>query len=79
MVILLIMFILLSAECGLCMNMTREGGIIESPDFPDDYDSNLNCLFNLNAPLGKKIELTFIEFSVKNVTDSISVSEHIQY
>ena len=58
MVILLIMFILLSAECGLCMNMTREGGIIESPDFPDDYDSN---------------------FSVKNVTDSISVSEHIQY
>jgi cubilin len=61
-------------DCGSCKNVTEDGGIIESPNFPDEYSSNLSCLFTINAPPEKKINLTFTELSVKECCDFITVS-----
>jgi cubilin len=61
-------------DCGSCKNVTEDGGIIESPNFPDEYSSNLSCLFTINAPPEKKINLTFTEVSVKECCDFITVS-----
>ncbi|EFX78884.1 hypothetical protein DAPPUDRAFT_245691 [Daphnia pulex] len=59
-------------DCGSCKNVTEDGGIIESPNFPDEYSSNLSCLFTINAPPEKKINLTFTEVSVKECCDFIT-------
>lgn len=58
--------------CGECQTIT-EGGIIESPNYPDGYEPNLNCLFTIKAPLGMKIQLNFTEFLVKKCCDFITV------
>lgn len=60
--------------CGTCMNMTNEGGTIESINFPDEYNSNMNCNFTIVAPSGIKIKLSFQEFVVENCCDFITVS-----
>ncbi|XP_046639800.1 neuropilin and tolloid-like protein 2 [Daphnia pulicaria] len=60
-------------DCGSCKNVTEDGGIFESPNFPDEYSSNLCCLFTINAPPEKKINLTFTEVSVKECCDFITV------
>lgn len=63
-------------NCGSCNNVTDDGGTIESPHFPEPYDSNLNCLYTINAPHEKKIKLSFTEFKVDKCCDFITVSEN---
>ncbi|XP_059351241.1 blastula protease 10-like [Daphnia carinata] len=60
-------------NCGACKNVTDDGGMIESPHFPEPYASNLNCLFTINAPYEMKIKLTFTEFKVDDCCDFITV------
>lgn len=62
------------ASCGTCRNLTKVGGVIESVNFPDEYESNLNCLFTINGPPDSKIQLNFTEFVVENCCDFITVS-----
>ena len=65
-------------DCGSCRNVTETGGIIESFNFNADGEynngSNLNCLFTINAPRDKKINLSFTEFFVNECCDFINVS-----
>ena len=63
-------------DCGSCRNVTETGGIIESLNFPvGEYNgSNLNCLFTINAPPDKNINLSFTEFFVNECCDFINVS-----
>ncbi|XP_057380744.1 tolloid-like protein 2 [Daphnia carinata] len=63
----------ITAGCGECRTITDDGGVIVSPNFPDEYDPNLNCLYTLKAPLGMKIRLTFTEFLVNKCCDFITV------
>nr|CAH0112535.1 unnamed protein product [Daphnia galeata] len=65
-----------TVDCGSCRNVTETGGIIESLNFPvGEYNSgsNLNCLFTINAPPDKKINLSFTEFFVNECCDFINV------
>lgn len=55
--------------------MTTEGGTIESPNFPNDYSSDLKCLYTIESPTDTKIELTFTQFIVENCCDFITVSD----
>lgn len=63
----------LTGDCGECSTTMDEVGVIESHNFPNEYGANLNCLFTLKAPTGKKIRLTFTEFHVKKCCDFITV------
>ncbi|KAK4005992.1 hypothetical protein OUZ56_011123 [Daphnia magna] len=60
-------------NCGVCKDMTTEGGTIESPNFPNDYGSDLKCLYTIESPTDTKIELTFTQFIVENCCDFITV------
>ncbi|CAK9795155.1 Cubn [Anthophora quadrimaculata] len=40
-------------------------GVIESPNFPNNYDHNLNCSWIIDAPVGNTISLTFSHFDVE--------------
>ncbi|XP_017881696.1 cubilin [Ceratina calcarata] len=50
----------------VCRN-TVQGfhGVIESPNFPEKYDHNLNCSWKIVAPIGNKINLTFSHFELE--------------
>ncbi|KAM3968031.1 cubilin [Aphomia sociella] len=45
-------------------NITGNYGIIESPDYPNNYPINLNCIWTINVPKGNKINVTFTHFDV---------------
>ncbi|XP_054002675.1 cubilin [Hylaeus anthracinus] len=42
-------------------------GVIESPNFPDNYEHNLNCTWEIDAPLGNRVNLTFSHFEMESV------------
>lgn len=66
----------LTAECGTCVNVTRKGGIIQSPNFPLEYSPDLNCILTIQSPNPrKKVLLNFTEFVVEDCCDFLSVSQ----
>ncbi|XP_012136673.2 cubilin [Megachile rotundata] len=40
-------------------------GVIESPNFPQRYEDNLNCSWTIDAPIGNRINLTFSHFDLE--------------
>lgn len=45
-------------------NLTGRYGVIESPDYPDNYPLSLNCLWNINVSKGNKIKVIFNHFDI---------------
>lgn len=45
-------------------NLTGSYGVIESPDYPNNYPLNLNCLWNINVSKGNRINVTFSHFDI---------------
>lgn len=45
--------------------MTDEQGHLESPNFPDDYLPNKECVWKLTAPEGYQVGLKFNVFEVR--------------
>lgn len=60
--------------CGIHINITENGGTIESPNYPNDYGNNLDCLITIEVPEGKNIDLDFFDFVIEEDYDIISVS-----
>ncbi|XP_014605735.1 PREDICTED: cubilin-like [Polistes canadensis] len=50
-------------KCHNTLNGFR--GVIESPNFPNEYENSKNCSWIINAPIGNKINLTFSHFDVE--------------
>lgn len=46
--------------------VTDEQGHLESPNFPDDYLPNKECVWKLTAPEGYQVGLKFNVFEVYN-------------
>lgn len=65
---------LILAGCGMCLNITREGGIIESPNYPAYYGEDLNCQITLTGPTGTIVQLNLTDFNLDTCCDFISVS-----
>ncbi|OXA47104.1 Cubilin [Folsomia candida] len=40
-------------------------GVIESPNFPNPYPHNRNCTWELQAPLGNKLNVSFSHFDIE--------------
>lgn len=55
---------LLIAVCGGEVMVTDEQGHLESPNFPDDYLPNKECVWKLTAPEGYQVGLKFNVFEV---------------
>jgi len=52
------------AVCGGEVMVTDEQGHLESPNFPDDYLPNKECVWKLTAPEGYQVGLKFNVFEV---------------
>ena len=50
--------------CGTCTTVSSTSGTIQSPNYPDDYGTGRDCAYNIVAPAGRKIKLTFTSFNV---------------
>ncbi|XP_062570800.1 uncharacterized protein LOC134232842 isoform X2 [Saccostrea cucullata] len=46
-----------------------ENGTFRSPGYPDRYFTNLTCFYNITAPIGQHINLTFKDFDVGKPTN----------
>ncbi|XP_070181137.1 uncharacterized protein [Littorina saxatilis] len=49
--------------CG--ETFTAPTGTIQSPNFPNNYDNNLNCVYVITAPEGHRVTLRFTSFSLE--------------
>ncbi|XP_076174105.1 cubilin isoform X2 [Ptiloglossa arizonensis] len=55
----------------LCQNVVHGFyGVIESPNFPNKYEHNLNCSWTIDAPRGNRVNLTFSHFDLEEQDDS---------
>lgn len=56
-----------------------ENSTITSPRFPNNYEDNKYCLYDIEAPLGKAIVLNFTDFDLENDCnfDSLTIYDGI--
>ena len=45
-------------------SINASNGQISSPNFPNNYDANRICIWNITVPGGKIIKLTFLNFTL---------------
>jgi hypothetical protein len=61
--------------------LTAPYGDIRSPNHPDRYRENMDCEWHIQLPVGERIRLTFLTFSLEESSgcyfDYISVSKSI--
>ena len=58
-------FFLSPAVCG--GELTMEQGKLESPNYPDDYQANKECIWLLTVPDGFQVALRFDSFEVSSI------------
>lgn len=51
-----------------------ENSTITSPRYPESYEDNKICVYDIEAPLGKAIVLNFTDFDVENDCDFDSLT-----
>ena len=44
-------------------------GVMTSPNYPDDYLDDLNCVYVFYAPVGYRVSLTFTLFDLEDCRD----------
>lgn len=60
---------------GICsINTATSEGIIQSPNYPNDYRPYRNIVYTIQAPPNRTIALTFNTFILENMFDFIYVS-----
>ena len=57
----------------MCSDVESTGGRIASPDFPNDYGNNRDCVITVEAPVGKKIGVTFSRINIESCCDLVTV------
>ncbi len=67
-------FLFILVGCGTCENQTSQGGIISSPDYPEDYGNDRACVYTIRVASNQKIQLSFTVFHVEFHYDWIDVS-----
>ena len=64
-------YVLFVATCG--GSFTSATGSLSSPNYPHNYDNNLNCYWTITVPSGL-VELTFSSFRTYSYNDYLLVS-----
>ena len=52
-----------NGECG--GNFNSDSGIVASPNFPDPYGNNMDCIWNITVKKPYTINLVFTHFSLE--------------
>lgn len=52
--------------CGGDVNIEEEHGRLESPNYPDDYQPNKECIWRITAPENYQVALKFQSFEIEN-------------
>ncbi|XP_076801166.1 bone morphogenetic protein 1 homolog [Clavelina lepadiformis] len=55
--------------CSTGVVITEENGLsgtISTPNYPDDYDNNLNCTWIIQAPANKLVEVQIQDFLLES-------------
>ncbi|CRL00998.1 CLUMA_CG014207, isoform A [Clunio marinus] len=69
-------FLKYSALCNRTIQM--DSGILESPHFPNDYPSNIDCAWTIVVSKGNKINLQFSHFYLENDNQYLNdTNEHV--
>ncbi|XP_066461961.1 embryonic protein UVS.2-like isoform X1 [Eleutherodactylus coqui] len=54
---------------------------VSSPNYPNNYGPNMNCIYTITGPVGKRVSLTFIEFHVEwyygCIYDGLSITDDV--
>ncbi|XP_053675116.1 cubilin homolog [Anopheles nili] len=48
-------------------NITGFGGVIESPNFPNEYSASMDCRWKITVPAGNRINLEFSHFDFESI------------
>ncbi|XP_027021418.2 CUB and sushi domain-containing protein 1 isoform X3 [Tachysurus fulvidraco] len=56
-------------------NFTAPSGIILSPNYPEEYGNNMNCVWLIIAEVGSRIHLIFSDFDVEPQFDYLIVKD----
>lgn len=56
-------------------NFTTPSGIILSPNYPEEYGNNMNCVWLIIAEPGSRIHLIFSDFEVEPQFDYLIVKD----
>ena len=59
-----------------CMsNFTAPSGTVLSPDYPEGYGNNMNCVWLIQSDPGSRIHLAFNDFDLEAPYDSLTVKD----
>lgn len=53
--------------------------MLESPNFPNQYEHSTNCSWIIEAPIGNRINLTFSHFDLEGSSESTSTNCQFDY
>ena len=53
-----------SSKCNRTIFL--DSGVLESPNFPDDYPNNMHCIWTIVVSRGNKINMQFSHFDFEN-------------
>lgn len=66
---------LLPSAVSCFFNFTAPSGIILSPNYPEEYGNNMNCVWLIIAEAGSRIHLIFSDFDVEPQFDYLIVKD----
>ncbi|KAM9738006.1 CUB and sushi domain-containing protein 3 isoform 2-T2 [Menidia menidia] len=69
-----------SANIPICIfpcmsNFTAPSGTVLSPDYPEGYGNNMNCVWLIQSDPGSRIHLAFNDFDLEAPYDSLTVKD----
>ena len=77
-IVVLILVFVVAGFPGCGGVLTAPSGDIRSPNHPDRYRENMDCEWHIQLPIGERIRLTFLSFSLEQSSgcyfDYVSVS-----
>ncbi|ELK10063.1 CUB and sushi domain-containing protein 1 [Pteropus alecto] len=62
-------------EVSCLFNFTASSGIILSPNYPEEYGNNMNCVWLVIAAPGSRVHLIFHDFDVEPQFDFLAVKD----
>lgn len=66
-------YLYLSVPC--LSNFTAPMGTVLSPDYPEGYGNNLNCIWTIISDPGSRIHLSFNDFDLESQFDFLAVKD----
>ncbi|XP_077864846.1 cubilin-like [Saccoglossus kowalevskii] len=65
-----------SEPCGYHIDLQNNNPIdLYSPNYPEDYDNNLHCEWTVSADPGRRIAVTYIDFTTELIWDYLEIGQ----